>query len=96
MTLTTMHGLVHAGLLAGSLLLVVPGLDAKAAGPGVDPSPSQTDLTAFVSGLWLDAEREGVSREVFDAAFLGLAPDPSIAAMTRRQPEFAKPTWPDR
>ncbi len=45
----------------------------------------------FVDGLWPDAERGGVPRALFDATFAGLAPDPAVAALTRRQPEFAKP-----
>jgi lytic murein transglycosylase len=41
--------------------------------------------------LWPDAQARGISRKVFDLAFAGLAPDPRVAAMTVRQPEYGTP-----
>ncbi len=67
--------------LAGLLLAVDP---AAAAGPA-------ESFDAFVQSLRPDAARDGVSDATFEAAFAGLAPDPSLAALTARQPEFAKP-----
>ena len=46
---------------------------------------------ALAVSLWPEAERAGVSRALFDATFAGLTPDPTVAALTRRQPEFSKP-----
>lgn len=43
---------------------------------------------AFLQGLWPQAQAAGVSRETFDAAFAGLAPDPSVSAKPRAQAEF--------
>ncbi len=46
---------------------------------------------AFVASLRPEAERRGVPAALFDATFAGMTPDPGVAAMTRRQPEFVKP-----
>ncbi len=43
---------------------------------------------AFLLGLWPSAQAAGVSRETFDAAIAGLAPDPSVSAKPRAQAEF--------
>lgn len=43
---------------------------------------------AFLQGLWPSAQAAGVSRETFDAAIAGLAPDPSVSAKPRAQSEF--------
>ena len=46
------------------------------------------DTASFVSGLWPDAQRMGVSRQAFDAAFSGYRPLANVMELTRRQPEF--------
>jgi len=46
------------------------------------------DTASFVSGLWADAQRMGVSRQAFDAAFAGYRPLDNVMDLTRRQPEF--------
>jgi lytic murein transglycosylase len=57
-------------------------------------APAQAGaFDAFVASLWPDAQRAGVSREVFDAAFSGVTPDPKVVALTRKQAEFSKPIW---
>ncbi|CCJ06408.1 lytic murein transglycosylase [Methylocystis sp. SC2] len=43
---------------------------------------------AFLQGLWPSAQAAGVSRETFDAAIAGLAPDPSVSAKPHAQSEF--------
>jgi len=43
---------------------------------------------AFLQGMWPAAQAAGVSRETFDAAIAGLAPDPSVLAKPRAQAEF--------
>ncbi|ADP70576.1 lytic murein transglycosylase [Rhodomicrobium vannielii ATCC 17100] len=47
-----------------------------------------TAFAALKSELWPVAEREGVSRETFNAAFAGLEPDPEVLRLANRQPEF--------
>ncbi len=56
-----------------------------------DKAPNSAALQSFVGTLWPDAERQGITRPVFDAAFAGVTPDPALAKLTRQQPEFAKP-----
>jgi lytic murein transglycosylase len=46
---------------------------------------------AFVTALWPQAARHGVSRATFDAALAGITPDPAILAHTQTQAEFVKP-----
>ena len=53
--------------------------------------PSAVELQAFVSSLRPAAAAEGVTGSTFEAAFAGVTPDPSVVAMTRRQPELLKP-----
>lgn len=53
----------------------------------------QGDFRQFVESVWPDARARGVSRATFDAAFAGVTPDPSVAAVTRRQSEFVQPIW---
>ncbi|MDB5651753.1 MAG: lytic transglycosylase [Hyphomicrobiales bacterium] len=47
----------------------------------------------FVAALWPDAQRMGVSRATFDAAFQGVNPDPSLLKHSGKQAEFVKPIW---
>jgi lytic murein transglycosylase len=44
----------------------------------VVPAKSADDFHAFVESLWPDAKAAGVSRQTFDAAFVGVQPDYSI------------------
>lgn len=46
---------------------------------------------AFVTALWPQAARHGVSRTTFDTAMAGITPDPAILAHTQKQAEFVKP-----
>jgi membrane-bound lytic murein transglycosylase B len=48
------------------------------------------DTAGFVAGLWPQASAQGVSRQVFEAAFAGYAPSSEIMALTRKQPEFTQ------
>ena len=56
------------------------------------PASSQ-GFPAFVQSLWPEAQRAGVSRATFDAAFQGVTPDPAILRLTKSQAEFSKPVW---
>ena len=51
------------------------------------------DFSAFVASLWPDAQRAGISRQVFDTALAGVTPDPKVVALTKKQSEFSKPIW---
>lgn len=48
-------------------------------------------LTPFLRELWPDAQARGITKATFDSAFLGLTPDPTVLALTRREPEYGKP-----
>lgn len=59
------------------------------AGLALAGGPASADtFEAFLQGLWPSAQSAGVSRETFDAAIAGLAPDPSVLAKPRAQAEF--------
>lgn len=47
----------------------------------------------FVTDLWPEARREGISRKLFDAAFRGVTPDPKIFRHQSSQAEFVTPMW---
>ena len=72
--------------------------------PGPSPSPTPTKasdmsedvqarLAGFIAALRPDAERRGVSREVFDRAVAGLEPDPEIFTLLESQPEHVSAPW---
>ena len=77
--------------LAAPLVAAALALPARAAEPAPKP-PSAAALAGFIAGLRPAAEARGVSAATFDAAFAGIAPDPAVAALTRRQAELNKPT----
>jgi membrane-bound lytic murein transglycosylase B len=56
-----------------------------------DRGADSSTFDTFLMQLWPDAQARGVSRKVFDQAFAGLRPDPSVIAATRHQPEYGKP-----
>ncbi len=51
------------------------------------------DFGNCLEGLWPQAERRGVSREVFERYTAGLTPDLSIMDLLDAQPEFNKSPW---
>ena len=57
---------------------------------GAEPARADS-FAAFVTALWPDAAKEGVSRATFEAALAGLGPDAAVIAARRRQPEYGKP-----
>jgi lytic murein transglycosylase len=79
--------------LCGALLLGLAPL--AVAGPVVAQAQTapQGDFRRFVEGLWPEARARGVSRATFDQAFSGVAPDPKIIALTKKQSEFVRPIW---
>jgi membrane-bound lytic murein transglycosylase B len=52
-------------------------------------TPASANFQAFVDRLWVDAQKRGVPRSVFVAAFKDVTPDPEVLALTRKQPEFS-------
>jgi len=46
-----------------------------------------------VAGLWPDAERRGIARDIFDRHTAGLTPDLRIMDLLDAQPEFTKTFW---
>ena len=69
-------------------VLALCGL-AALAGPARAAAEAGT-FPAFVRSLWPEAHAHGVSRATFDAAFLGVSPDPAVIEKTRSQAEFRK------
>ncbi|MHA6296811.1 lytic murein transglycosylase [Devosia sp. CAU 1758] len=54
------------------------------------PIAAQANSGDFVRSLWPEAQRAGVSRQAFDAAFAGYNPIPQVIELTRKQPEFTQ------
>jgi membrane-bound lytic murein transglycosylase B len=82
-------GRIACGALLISLMLLV----GAAPVPAVAQSDAQAEFRHFVEGLWPQARAAGVSRATFEEAFRGVAPDPKIVALTRKQSEFVRPIW---
>lgn len=60
-------------------------------GSSMAGATGQESIGAYLEGLWPQAQSEGISRPVFDAAVGGLQPDPEVIRLTQRQPEYARP-----
>ncbi len=50
----------------------------------------EAQFHAFIEGLWPRAQPRGVRRTTFDRAFKGVTADPSLLALTQKQPEVVK------
>ncbi len=59
---------------------------------GMPPGTTEK-LAGFVTALWPDAEKRGVSRALFDRAFAGVTPDPEIFDLLANQPEHTAAPW---
>lgn len=66
----------------------------------VSPAPTQLDepspqlsFSEWRDLLRSDAMAAGVSPEVFDRAFAGITPNPSVIKADSSQPEFSRPVW---
>jgi len=60
------------------------------ASPSAKCEPDSS-FAAFLTALWPDAAKAGITRATFDSAFSGLTPDAGVIAARRRQPEYGKP-----
>ncbi|WAH59499.1 lytic murein transglycosylase [Pseudomonas silvicola] len=54
--------------------------------------PSET-FTQWEDGFRQQALQAGIRPDVFDRAFTGVTPDPSVVKADRSQPEFTRPVW---
>ncbi len=59
----------------------------------VSPAAAQKTFDEFLAGLRVEARRQGVSEATLDRALAGLAPNPKIVELDRRQPEFTQTFW---
>jgi len=59
--------------------------------PGI--AVPQQSFDEWLDSFRLEALQAGISAELFDRAFAGVTPDPSIIAADRSQPEFTRPVW---
>lgn len=64
-----------------SLLLAFTASPARA-------ESASSAFSAYLEGLWPAAAKAGVSRNTFDTAMKGLAPDPEVLKLAEKQPEF--------
>jgi membrane-bound lytic murein transglycosylase B len=80
-------------ILCGALLISLMPLAAAVPSTAQAQTETHGDFRRFVEGLWPEARSAGVSRATFDEAFRGVAPDPKIVALTRKQSEFVRPIW---
>lgn len=82
-------------LLAALLLPDVGKANAStpAGTRGAATAPARGDFETFLSRLWIDAQKQGISRKTFDLGFAGVTPDPAIIALTKKQSEFVRPIW---
>ena len=65
---------------------------ASAATASAQPQDGKgTDFQTYVQRLWPQAEKRGVTRQTFDLAFSGIAPDPGVVTLTQRQAEYGRP-----
>src|SRR4051795_2714884 len=86
---------------ANKPLLPTPGPSAPVPSPVAPPPPANPITPPTASGdmifdAWAQefygrALKAGVTREALDRAFARLRPDPRLAALDSRQPEFSKP-----
>ncbi len=54
------------------------------------PGAAMANSADFVRSLWPEAQRAGVSRQAFEAAFASYNPIPQVIELTRKQPEFTQ------
>jgi membrane-bound lytic murein transglycosylase B len=54
------------------------------------PPDEAQRFSAFIEGLWPEAQKAGVSRQTFDRAFHGMRLDPSAIGHTEKQAEFER------
>jgi len=81
---------LRAGIVMGlfcAFFLIVSWLPARA------QSNEAAQFRAYVSSLWPEAQKRGITRATFDRAFQGVTLDENVISKTRKQPEFTRPIW---
>jgi membrane-bound lytic murein transglycosylase B len=73
------------------LILSVALVATARADPIGDAVASSSRVNAFLDALWIDAQKQGITRATFDRALAGFTPDPRVIAATHREPEYGKP-----
>jgi membrane-bound lytic murein transglycosylase B len=58
-----------------------------------DIAAPQQSFDEWRDSFRLEALQAGIPAELFDRAFAGVTPDPSIITADRSQPEFTRPVW---
>jgi len=74
------------GILKSAALLALSFRDAKAAEER--SAGAEAGFSRFLESLWPAARDAGVSRELFEEAIAGLAPDPAVLSRPKAQAEF--------
>lgn len=67
-------------------------IEAKPDTPS-EAEPVQQSFTEWRDAFRSEALQAGIPATVFDRAFAGVTPDPSIITADRSQPEFTRPVW---
>lgn len=67
-------------------------IEAKLDTPS-EAEPVQQSFTEWRDAFRSEALQAGIPATVFDRAFAGVTPDPSIITADRSQPEFTRPVW---
>ncbi|WP_404438238.1 lytic murein transglycosylase [Stutzerimonas chloritidismutans] len=67
-------------------------IEAKPDTPS-EAEPVQQSFTEWRDAFRSEALQAGIPAMVFDRAFAGVTPDPSIITADRSQPEFTRPVW---
>ncbi len=79
----------RAGRTASLGIVLLLALLAPA---GAQPQDGKgTEFGTYIRQLWPQAQSRGIARATFDRAFAGIAPDPSVIALTQRQAEYGRP-----
>ena len=65
--------------------------EIEASAPGEEPV--QQSFAEWRDNFRNEALQAGIAAHVFDRAFAGVTPDPSIITADRSQPEFTRPVW---
>lgn len=69
----------------------LPGSPAASA-VAMDAEPTQS-FEQWQAAFRAHALQSGIRTDVFDSAFSGVSPDPSVITADRSQPEFTRPVW---
>lgn len=69
--------------LLSVLLTVSSGLSAYA----------DARFDKWVHGFWPNAQKAGISVDLYNEAFRGVRPDPDVLRLAEKQPEFVTPVW---